>query len=260
MVSKQRNMNTRSRSVLVTLLAICVHGCAGPQTVPTASAGVSAASGATVSSAEEQRGSKGEYVPAIVGGPPDPGPERTFRIGPYDLLKIEVFQVPELSSQLRVNEDGFVAMPLIGNVKVGGLTPQQAEQAISAKLGEDYLQHPQVSIFVAEYASQKLTGIGQLQKPGVFPVAGRTTLMQAIALAGGLGDVADKEEIIVFRKQPQGNVTAYVVDMASIEDGKLADPVIVGDDRIVVPKSGSAVLTKAIGNVLTGWAIRGPFY
>jgi polysaccharide biosynthesis/export protein len=203
---------------------------------------------------------KGDFVPAVIGIPSDPGPDRTYRVGPYDLLKIEVFQVPELSTQLRVNEAGIVVMPLIGNVQVGGLTPQEAEQAIAKKLGENYLQSPQVSIFVAEYASQKVTVIGQVQKPGVFPVAGKTTLMQAIALAGGLGAVANKEEIVVFRKQPTGKVNAYVVNMEAIEEGKLADPAIIGDDRIVVPKSGTAVLTRAIGDILTGWAVRAPLY
>jgi polysaccharide biosynthesis/export protein len=201
---------------------------------------------------------KGDFVPAVIGIPADPGPERAYRIGPYDLLKVDVFKVADLSSQVRVDDQGLVMMPLIGSVKVGGLTPQEAEQAIANKLGEQYLQNPQVRIFVSEYASQKVTVIGQVKKPGVFPVAGKTTLMQAIALAGGLEGVAKKEEIVVFRKQPTGSVNAYVVNMAAIEEGKLTDPMIVGDDRIVVPKSGVAVLTKAIGDVLTGWAIRAP--
>ena len=75
---------------------------------------------------------------------------------------------------------------------------------------------------------------------------------------GGLDDVARKDEIVVFRKQPGGDINAYVVNLKSIEEGKLTDPVIVGDDRIVVPKSGAAALGRAIGDVLTGWAIRAP--
>jgi polysaccharide biosynthesis/export protein len=218
----------------------------------------SSANPALDSSGDPQAALKGDFVPAVVGIPADPGPERAYRIGPFDLLKIQVFQVAALSSEVRVDDAGLVLMPLIGAVKVGGLTPAEAEQAIASKLGESYLQNPQVRIFVSEYASQKVTVIGQVKKPGVFPVAGRTTLMQAIALAGGLDVVAKKEEIVVFRKQPTGTVNAYVVNMEAIEEGKLTDPVIVGDDRIVVPKSGTAVLTKAIGDVLTGWAIRVP--
>jgi polysaccharide biosynthesis/export protein len=225
-----------------------------------ATAAASPAGPAVVSPGDPQTALKGDFVPAVVGIPADPGPERAYRIGPYDLLKIQVFQANELSSEVRVDDAGFVVMPLIGTVKVGGLTPAEAEQSIADKLGQNYLQNPQVRIFVAEYASQKVTVIGQVKKPGVFPVAGRTTLMQAIALAGGLDDVAKKEEIVVFRKQPTGSVNAYVVNMESIEEGTLTDPVIVGDDRIVVPKSGTAVLSKAIGNILSGWMIRAPVY
>ncbi len=255
-------MNRISRFVLGALIVIAAHACttaggtrstAAP--LSSAPAAVSAADGGT-----PQPELKGELVPAVVGIPADPGPDRTYRIGPYDLLKIEVFQVAELSSQERVNEEGLIVMPLIGNVKVGGLTPREAEQAIAARLGESYLQNPQINIFVVDYASQKVTVTGQVKKPGVFPVAGRTTLMQAIALAGGLDEVAKKNEIVVFRKQPGGSMNAYVVNLESIEEGRLTDPVIVGDDRVVVPKSGAAVLSRAIGNVLTGWAIRAPLY
>jgi polysaccharide export outer membrane protein len=201
---------------------------------------------------------QGGVVPAVVGIPADPGSIGSYRIGPYDLLQIQVFQVDELSRTERVSEDGYVVMPLIGAVRVGGLSQREAEKAIADKLAERYLQNPQVSIFVAEYASQKVTVIGQVKKPGVFPLAGRTTLMQAIALAGGFDDAAKKGEVVVFRKQPSGEVNAYVVDLAAVQEGRLSDPVIVGDDRVVVPKSGAAALGKAVGNVLTGWAIRVP--
>ncbi len=219
-----------------------------------------AADPVTAAAAASQPELKGDLVPAVIGIPADPGPERAYRIGPYDLLKIDVFQVQELSRQERVNDEGNVTLPLLGTVRVAGLTPREAEQSIAAKLGEEYLQDPQVNIFVSEYASQKVTVTGLVKKPGVFPVAGRTTLMQAIALAGGLDDVAKKEEIVIFRKQPSGSVSAYVVNMASVEEGKLTDPVIVADDRIVVPKSGAAVFSRALGNILQGWVIRAPVY
>jgi len=255
-------MRTLLAVVSCAVLALTGQACSTPGGGPAASVATAGAGGSAQGGGLGGEGLpdlQGGYVPAKVGAPPDPGPEQTFRIGPYDLLKIEVFQVAALSSEVRVDDKGFVMMPLIGAVQVGGLTPQEAEQAIAHKLGEQYLQNPQVRIFVSEYASQKVTVIGIVKKPGVFPVAGKTTLMQAIALAGGLDDVARKNEIVIFRKQPGGNVNAYVVDLAAIEEGRQPDPVIVADDRIVVSKSGAAVLSKAIGNVLTGWAMRAPF-
>ena len=250
-------MKTLLRFLAAALLILGTQACSTSGGIP-ATVAAPSASPATISPGDPQTALKGDFVPAVVGIPADPGPERAYRIGPYDLLKVQVFRVDALSSEVRVDDAGLVVMPLIGAVKVGGLTPAEAEQDIAHKLGQSYLQNPQVRIFVSEYASQKVTVIGQVKKPGMFPVAGRTTLMQAIALAGGLDEVAKKEEIVVFRKQPTGSVNAYVVNMEAIEEGKLTDPVIVGDDRIVVPKSGTAVLTKAIGDVLTGWAIRLP--
>ena len=115
-------------------------------------------------------------------------------------------------------------------------------------------------VFVSEYASQKVAVTGNVNKPGVFPVAGRTTLLEAIALAGGFDEVANKDEVIVFLRQPKGGVNAYVVDVEAIEEGKLVDPVVVADDRIVVPKSGTAVFARGLGKILQGWVIRAPIY
>jgi polysaccharide export outer membrane protein len=252
-------MSNLSKLFLLVSVMIGVQACSGPSARTPAASSLSSneIAAAPVGSSSEL---KGELVPAVVGAPPDPGSERTYRIGPHDLLKIEIFQVPELSSEERVNEDGNVVMSLIGSVKVGGLTPDEAEQLIANKLGQDHLQNPQVDIFVAEYASQKVTVTGNVNKPGVFPVAGRTTLLEAIALAGGFDEVANKDEVVVFRRQPAGGVNAYVVDVDAIEEGKLADPVIAADDRIVVPKSGMAVLSRGFGRILQGWVIRAPIY
>jgi len=250
--------NLFKRFFLVSVL-IGLQACSGPS-VRTTTVSPMSSDPAAASSGGSSSELKGQLVPAVVGLPPDPGAERTYRIGPHDLLKIEVFQVPELSSEERVNEDGSVVMSLIGPVKVGGLTPDEAEQLIATKLGQDNLQNPQVDIFVAEYASQKVAVTGNVNKPGVFPVAGRTTLLEAIALAGGFDEVANKDQVVVFRRQPTGGVNAYVVDVEAIEEGKLADPIVVADDRIVVPKSGTAVLARGIGRVIQGWVIRAPIY
>jgi len=200
--------------------------------------------------------SKGDFVPAVVGIPTDPGTAKAYRIGPHDLLKIEVFQVEELSTEERVNDRGNITIPLIGDVQVAGLAPDEAEDAIERVLGQSYLQDPQVNVFVAEYASQDVTVTGSVEKPGVYPLTGRTTLLQAIALAGGFNPVANDEEVLVFRQQDGGTANAYVVNVEAIQEGKLTDPVLAGDDRVVVPKSGAQVFLKGLGSVVRGWAVR----
>jgi polysaccharide export outer membrane protein len=252
-------MSNQFKLLLLVSVVIWVQACSAPSVRTPAASPLTSNENAAVSAGPSSE-LKGDLVPAVVGVPPDPGSERTYRIGPHDLLKIEVFQVPELTSEERVNEDGNVVMSLIGPVKVGGLTPDEAEQLIAARLGKDHLQNPQVDIFIAEYASQKVTVTGNVKKPGVFPVAGKTTLLEALALAGGFDEVADKDEVVVFRRQPAGGVKAYVVDVDAIEEGKLGDPVIAADDRVVVPKSGARVLSRAFGSILQGWVIRAPVY
>ena len=138
-------------------------------------------------------------VPAVQGLPPDPGESGTYRLAPGDIIKVEVFQVDELSSEERISERGEIVMPLIGPVRVGGMTPKAAEAHIAGILGKDYLQDPQVDIDISESASQQVTVMGAVMKPGVFPVSGRTTLLQAIALAQGTDKVAKEEEVVVFR-------------------------------------------------------------
>jgi polysaccharide export outer membrane protein len=196
--------------------------------------------------------STGTLSTAVVGIPADPGPQRAFRIGPDDKLKIEVFEVAELSSDVTVSEDGFIVMPLIGSVKVAGLTPEEAAKLIASKLNERYLDNPQVSVLVTESSRQRVAVTGQVRSPGVFTLPGKTSLMQLIAMAGGLDDVAKKDEVIIFRKQDDDKFNAYVVNFDAVQKGELTDPVIVGDDRIMVPRSGTKVLARTIENALLG--------
>ena len=199
-------------------------------------------------------------VPAVQGLPPDPGDSGTYRLAPGDVIKVQVFQVDELSSEERVSEDGEIVMPLIGPVPVGGMTPKAAEAHIASILGKDYLQNPQVDIYVTESANQQITVMGSVNKPGVFPVAGRTTLLQAIALAEGTDRVAKEDEVVVFRPDSSGAMRAYVVDLRAIQRGDLADPVLVGEDRVVVPRSGSAVFIREVTDTLRGFVRFGPLY
>jgi len=122
-----------------------------------------------------------------------------YRIGPLDLLEISVFQVPDLNKTVRVNSAGQISLPLIGAVQAGGITVQELEKSIAAKLEAKFLQNPQVTAFVKEYTSQRVTVEGAVKAPGVFPLTGRTTLLQTIAQAGGLDGLANTKEIVVFR-------------------------------------------------------------
>lgn len=169
-------------------------------------------------------------VVAAVGRP-------DYRIGPSDLLSVSVFQVEDLEREVRVNNAGQVSLPLIGAVDAAGKTVDELEAAIASAYAASYLQDPQVSVFVKEFASQRVTVGGAVQKPGIYPLTGaRLSLLQAIALAEGLDDVASERNVMVFRTVGGQRVFARF-DIAAIEAGEHADPELMGEDVVVVDTS-----------------------
>ena len=162
-----------------------------------------------------------------------------YRIGAQDLLEISVFGVQELDKEVRVNSNGQISLPLIGGVMAGGKTIPELESELAKKYADGFLQNPQVSVFVKEFTSQRLTVEGAVNKPGIYPITGKTTLLQAIALAGGVDDkVADLGGIVVMR-QVSGRRQAAVFDLRQVRRGNVEDPQLYGDDIIVVEQSGS---------------------
>lgn len=160
-----------------------------------------------------------------------------YKLGPTDVLKISVFQVEELDREVIVTDAGTVNLPLIGAVRAGGRTLQEVEREITQKLRK-FLRSPQVTVFVKQYNSQKYTVEGSVKQPGVFPIRGQVTLLQAIATARGLGKLADSSSIIMFR-QVSGQKYAAKFDLNAIRLGKMPDPPIIKNDIIYVEESGS---------------------
>lgn len=183
-----------------------------------------------------------------------------YRIGPSDLIEISVFQAPELSRTVRVGARGTLTLPLIGQINAGGLTGHELEMLIARKLSENYLQDPQVSVFIKEYISQRVTVEGSVNKPGVFPMSGKTTLLQAIAMAGGLDKLADTADIKVFRDRKDGAREAVQYDIEPIRKGEAQDPVLQTSDVVVVAKSGTRSAIKDVTDVLRDISIFGLFF
>lgn len=159
-----------------------------------------------------------------------------YKIGPQDVLDISVFKVPELSKSVQVADSGTVNLPLVGEIPAAGKTAQEVERDLTGKLGAKYLQSPQVTVFVKEYNSQRVTIEGAVKKPGVYPVRGKTSLLQFVAMAEGL-DPAAQDEIVVFR-QVDGTRVAGKFDVEDIRAGRSQDPAIREGDVIVVTSSG----------------------
>jgi polysaccharide export outer membrane protein len=201
----------------------------------------------------------GDLTPAIVGVPTDPLGESHHVITPGDVLEISVFQADELSTRERVNDFGSVALPLVGAVPVAGLTTSGAEGRIADALGGDYLQDPQVNVFVTDFADLEVSVGGEVNEPGVFPIRGRTTLLEGIALAGGTTRRAKETQVIVFRSKPASKtIDAYVVDLRKVQRGELRDPLLAANDKIVVPRSGSRVFLEDVRDTLRGFVTLNP--
>jgi polysaccharide export outer membrane protein len=140
--------------------------------------------------------------PAIVPAAPVPIAS-DYVIGPEDLLQISVWKNDSLSRQLPVRPDGKVSMPLLHDIQASGLTPMQLRDKIAAALAE-FMPNPEVSVTVLEVRSYRVSVLGEVQRPGVLQLKAPTTVLEAIALAGGFRDFASPSKIVIFRKNGQG--------------------------------------------------------
>jgi polysaccharide export outer membrane protein len=160
-----------------------------------------------------------------------------YRIGPFDKLTINVFQVEDLTlDEVQVDASGQILLPLIGSVAAGGKSTRELSKEIAAKLAERYLQNPQVSVLVKEAASQKVAVEGAVVEAGVFQLKGRTSLLQAVAMAKGPNPNANLKHVSVFR-DVDGQRMAAVFNLKDIRRGKAPDPQILGNDVVVVSSS-----------------------
>lgn len=169
-----------------------------------------------------------------------------YRLGPGDLLKVQVFQLPDLEREVRVDNAGNVALPLIGNVPVAGTSIHQIETRIASLYEARYLQDPQVTVSLLESPNQQVTVGGAVEQTGIYPMgAPHLSLQQAVALAKGVSNVADRRNIIVFRTVGGERMFARF-DLVQIQQGKLKDPDIYGGDIIIVDRSDARVLLRTL--------------
>ena len=173
-----------------------------------------------------------------------------YRIGVGDKLSIRVFQVPDLSfDTLVVDTSGNIQMPLINAVQASGLTAGELSLEIGKQLESRYLRDPQVTVTVSEAASQKVTVDGAVTQPGVYEMRGTTSLLQAVAMARGPSRVADLSKVAVFRTI-DGRRAVALFDLEAIRRGRAEDPIVLGNDVIVVDASRlSAALQQVVSAV-----------
>lgn len=204
---------------------------------------------------------RGGNIPYEVAdfGAPDPISNTTldenYQIAPLDTLKINVFQVEDLSGEYEVDLTGHIAMPLIGNVKAVDLTTVQLQEELAKKLSVSYLKDPDVTVGITKSVGSNITVEGSVQKPGVFPIPGKVSLLQAVAMAQGTDDAANERRVAIFRRI-DGQRMAAAFDLVSIRRGEAEDPIVYRGDIIVVDGSSTK---KAWRDVMRSMPMLGLF-
>jgi polysaccharide biosynthesis/export protein len=187
-------------------------------------------------------------LPAVPAAPPA-NPMVDYRIGPLDTLSITVFEVKDLTiDKLQVDAGGQILLPLIGSVTAAGKTTSELSADIARRLSEHYMQSPQVSVVVEEAVSQKVSVEGAVTEAGVFEMKGRTSLLEAVAMAKGPTKDADLRHVALIRNV-DGIPHAATFDYQAIEEGRAGNPEVVGNDIVVVADSKS----KEFWHGATAW-------
>jgi len=167
-----------------------------------------------------------------------------YIIGPEDVLEITVWKNQDLSKVVAVRPDGRISLPLIGEVTAVGKTPVQVTEDISLKLKE-YKENPQVSIVLKEVNSYAIFVLGEVAKPGKYPLKSKTTLLQGISIAGGFTAMAARNKLVVFRFGVNGGREERVkasYDDIVLRDGSLQNIELKPGDTVVVPSETSVLV------------------
>jgi polysaccharide biosynthesis/export protein len=176
------------------------------------------------------------------------GSTRSSLIGPLDVLIIDVFGVEEMAArEIAVDGAGRISVPLAGSILAAGNTPEQLAEVIAARLRENYMRDPLVSVNVKDAVSQFITVDGQVTQPGNYPLLGDMTLMRAVASARGLGEFAKQDDVVVLRTV-NGQRYAGVYNIAAIRRGNYPDPAVYANDVVIV---GDSVTLRRMRDFIT---------
>lgn len=193
----------------------------------------------------------GEVATVSGGALPPPleadlaGSGRRHLIGPGDTISVEILGLPEFSRQVQVDADGEISLPLAGTVSVLGTNPEELSRLIEARMRAGFVRDPRVTVGIQETVSRVVTVGGEVERPGVYPVIGKTTLMRAIARASGTTDFARTNHVVVFRTV-EGRDMAALYDLRAIRLGTYRDPEIYANDLVEVGESNARRLFPQI--------------
>jgi polysaccharide export outer membrane protein len=174
--------------------------------------------------------------PVSAAAPASPVPvSEDYVIGPEDVLSVTFWREQEMSGEVTVRPDGMITLPLLGDVKAAGLRPEELREYVQ-KAASRYLADANVTVAVRQINSRKVFITGQVGQPGAYPLPGPRTVMQVIALAGGLNEYADAKNISIMRNQG-GQVRTFKFNYREVSKGRRLEQNIQlqPGDTVVVP-------------------------
>lgn len=176
------------------------------------------------------------FLAAVLGGTALSASE-SLLIGPGDQIRIQVADTPEMEQHPRVTDAGEVPIQAVGNVKVAGLTPAEAAVVIQNQLiAANYMRHPTVLVTIEQFATQTVSVLGEVKVPGAFPIATPRSILDVLALAGGLNSVADRNIVIQRRGDPAQRIR---YNYSNNPDTAVDSQVLVNPgDTVLVPRAG----------------------
>ncbi|MDA3971865.1 MAG: polysaccharide export protein [Desulfobulbaceae bacterium] len=172
-----------------------------------------------------------------------------YSIGYNDVIRISVYDHPDMETKVRVNGNGEILVPLLGHVNVDGLTIPQTTDTLTKLLADGYIINPQVNIFIEEYGSKKAVILGQVLQPGLYELSGQTTLLELISKAGGLKDDAGANAHI-RRKGPKGEKDIIAINLRRLmEGGDISQNITINHkDNVFVSKAGMFYVAGEVKN------------
>jgi polysaccharide export outer membrane protein len=188
---------------------------------------------------------------------------RDYKIGPEDLIEVSVFEEEKLNKTVRVSSQGNISLPLLGILRVKGLTANELEREIRELLAEKYLRDPHVSVFIKEYRSQRISVIGAVEKPGPYDVTGQKTILGLLGMAGGLKEDAGTLLFLIRPPQPEEGISPEAKGSEPVKPSTfvidLEELLVKGDLSLNLPLVHGDVINIPIsGKIFVGGEVRRP--
>lgn len=236
MLSRKNMLRLLRRCTVPVLLAAFFCGISQAQSTSNAGSALDAATSVPVAPIGTSFSSKSPDVPVNPDGRVLQAVGSGYRIGDDDVLTINVWHEPEVSRNVSVRPDGKISLPLLGDVQAAGLTPIELQNQLEARFSK-YLTDPVVSVIVTEIRSQRINVLGQVLRPGTYPLIPPMGVLDAVANAGGLKEFAKPGKIYILRTLPSGQRERIKFHYKDVLKGKRGsnDVLLQARDTVVVP-------------------------